>query len=637
MAILEKEILIEIGNRSKYYEKLGYEIPKIKNKRGNLTVPKGTKIFVKVEDLSKASEYKVTRICDKCGSHKQNVQFKIIIKSREHWEGKDYCRSCISTIQNSRYPDKNHCLIETHPEVAKLLKNKEDGYKVSYGSERKLEFECDKCGHSEFKMVNNVVRSGFACKICSDGISYPEKFVTHMLQQLNIEFKKQKIFSWSKNIIHDNEKLKGNKRYDFYIPSLNCIIETHGSQHYVNTFIRIGEKARSVEEEQENDEIKEKLAKENGIENYIVINCRYSELGWIKNNIVKSELNNLFNISNIDWLKCHEFACNSLIKISCELWNQGNSIEEISNLLNLSSKTTIRKYLKQGSKINWCNYDPEEIRLNSRKIPIVQLTRNGEFIKEWDCASDAIKTLNTSSSLTSVLKGRDKYYTAGGYGWMYKEEYEKCKGKIGKLKSKTPIIQLSMDGKFIREFESIKNASLHTGIKHGNIYSAYRGNSKSAGGFMWLPKERYLIKKDEIKPYTDPHFKKVIQLSKSGEFIKKWDSITNASLELDINFGNISSVCRGRTKTAGGFRWLYEDDYEKQKDSLKPLGRKSTAKKIIQLTMENEFVKEWSSITDASNELKINGISYVCNGKQKYAGGYKWMFKYDYYKDIKIN
>lgn len=55
--------------------------------------------------------------------------------------------------------------------------------------------------------------------------SYPEKFIAELLKQLNIQFTKEKIFPWSRNIAHINLKLSGNKRYDFYF-KFNSFEET---------------------------------------------------------------------------------------------------------------------------------------------------------------------------------------------------------------------------------------------------------------------------------------------------------------------------------------------------------------------------------------------------------------------------
>ncbi|PHA03009.1 hypothetical protein COE51_01310 [Bacillus pseudomycoides] len=317
----------------------------------------------------------------------------------------------------------------TYPEVAKLLLNPERGYEISYGSNRKEFFKCNECGNIESKCTFQVVTLGYSCVACSDSISYPEKMMFSILKQLGVNFEPQKTFKWSKNVICGNKKLNGSKRYDFYVEEFDCIIETHGEQHYEKGF----NKSRLLEEEQENDELKEKLAISNGIKNYIVIDARYSSLEWIKNKIIESKLSDMFDLSEINWIEAHEFSCSSLVKEVCDLWSNGiKSTLKISDLTKLHF-STVTKYLKQGVELGWCDYDPKEAmkrtgKLNGKKNKkqIVQLTIDGEFIKEWDSATDACNVLNTNgASISNVLTGKN--LTAGGFKWMYKKDFNELK------------------------------------------------------------------------------------------------------------------------------------------------------------------------------------------------------------------
>lgn len=97
------------------------------------------------------------------------------------------------------------------------------------------------------------------------------------------------------NFIHDSTtSWSDTKRYDFYLPDHNIIIETHGEQHYDDKFISYG--GRTLKEEQENDKYKEQIARDNGVKHYIVIGCRYSDNKWIKENILKSDLSKSISI-----------------------------------------------------------------------------------------------------------------------------------------------------------------------------------------------------------------------------------------------------------------------------------------------------------------------------------------------------
>ena len=49
----------------------------------------------------------------------------------------------------------------------------------------------------------------------------------------------------------------------------------------------------------------------------------------------------------------------------------------------------------------------------------------------------------------------------------------------------------------------------------------------------------------------------IIQLTKSGEFIKEWPSAREADRQLGIHQQHICQCCKGRYKSAGGFVWRY--------------------------------------------------------------------------------
>ena len=56
--------------------------------------------------------------------------------------------------------------------------------------------------------------------------------------------------------------------------------------------------------------------------------------------------------------------------------------------------------------------------------------------------------------------------------------------------------------------------------------------------------------------------------------------------------------------------------------------RKRFSKRVIQLTLDGQKIREWESVRSASRELNINhkGIVNCCNGKYKTSHGYKWKY-----------
>ena len=54
----------------------------------------------------------------------------------------------------------------------------------------------------------------------------------------------------------------------------------------------------------------------------------------------------------------------------------------------------------------------------------------------------------------------------------------------------------------------------------------------------------------------------ILQFTKNGEFVRRWDSAREVERELGIKHSNITSCLKGRYKKAGNYVWCYEKDYE---------------------------------------------------------------------------
>lgn len=59
--------------------------------------------------------------------------------------------------------------------------------------------------------------------------------------------------------------------------------------------------------------------------------------------------------------------------------------------------------------------------------------------------------------------------------------------------------------------------------------------------------------------------RKVIQMDLMGNFIKEWDKIKIAAIELHMHSAGISMCCRGILKQSGGFKWKYSQIRETDK------------------------------------------------------------------------
>lgn len=366
---------------------------KIVDSKRNILITERT--ILKNKDGSKCRAYKY--VCNDCG-------FKDGVIREFHILNRNGGCSCCGNSKSISYGIND--FYSNYPELAKYMENPEDGKKIPCHGINKIKLKCPDCGTvSSINISYYIKRGGFSCVKCGDGMTFPNKFIYNVLEQLGTHFINEKSFDWSLR-----------KRYDFYIPSLNCIIEAHGQQHYNDAGFMKNHNSNDIE----NDNIKRNLALNNGIDYYIEIDCSKSDCEFIKNNIYDSELSKLCNLSNVNWSLCNEFSSKSLVRKVCEYKRDNNELTaiQIAKIFNMSPITCV-KYLKQGSKIwDWINYDPkfETDRCNERKKVTVELFDNdisvGIFSSFNEMIDKSIKLFGfkfDDSSFRKCMKRNKKY------------------------------------------------------------------------------------------------------------------------------------------------------------------------------------------------------------------------------------
>lgn len=290
------------------------------------------------------------------------------------------------------------------PEMASMLMHHDDGYRYMSTSSAKADWVCPRC-HTPIldKVIANVKRYGLSCPVCSDGVSFGEKFVGCMLKQLGLSFLHNKAMPWSKN-----------KRYDFIISDYSMIIEVNGVQHYSRGFVfKNSIKCRSLSEEKANDVEKANLAKENGINLYIIIDVSQSSMDYIRDSIYKSRLIDIFDLSLIDWDACAKEAYTSYVISTCDLWNNGFNTLQIADML-CRDRTSVIKDLKNGSSIGLCVYEPYIGSKNQTKK--VRQIETGVVYKSLNSTK---KDGFQPWAVRLCCKNKEK--TSGGFHWEFVE------------------------------------------------------------------------------------------------------------------------------------------------------------------------------------------------------------------------
>lgn len=124
---------------------------------------------------------------------------------------------------------------------------------------------------------------------------------------------------------------------------------------------------------------------------------------------------------------------------------------------------------------------------NIKSISILQYDIEGNFIREWNSGKQYAEENNliNGTAITQCLKGKSP--SAYNSLWRYKtNDYpKKINTPIYFKNNFTPVIQYDLKGNFIREWDSILEASRFLNISKQGICNTLKKRAKSSGGFIW--------------------------------------------------------------------------------------------------------------------------------------------------------
>lgn len=311
------------------------------------------------------------------------------------------------------------------PDIAKCLHNKEDGCKYTMSYKGKLEWDCPECNNTFKESPCNVKSNRLSCPFCSDGVSYPNKFMFNSMIQIkdDLDFlEREPRLEWC---VFD---FKGKERYGIYdiyfgIDGKEYIIEMDGGIGHGNKVHKNSE--LSQEELLQVDTIKDSLATERGIK-VIRIDCNYrtdDKYSYILNNVINSELKDIVDLSKIDFDLSNRNSVNSLIVRAGELWNEGLTAGEIREILKIG-EGTVTSYLKTASEIGVCDYTIRKslARANKyKKVYCVTFDTVYDTITEGanECKTSRDSVKRCCEDNNKSVKNKDGI----SLKWMYYDDY----------------------------------------------------------------------------------------------------------------------------------------------------------------------------------------------------------------------
>jgi hypothetical protein len=133
---------------------------------------------------------------------------------------------------------------------------------------------------------------------------------------------------------------------------------------------------------------------------------------------------------------------------------------------------------------------------------------------------------------------------------------------LKKEKHKEPVVQATLDGKFVARFESMRNACDKTGVDYRSISSVCTGRTRQAKGYLWFYEREF---KEGVQMRKSARCKKVEQYTKDDKYIRTFDSVQEAAEHVGAFVTNISYACSGKIKSSKGFHWKYAKEKKEKK------------------------------------------------------------------------
>jgi hypothetical protein len=334
----------------------------------------------------------------------------------------------------------------------------------------------------------------------------------------------------------------------------------------------------------------------------------------------KNKLNN--NISNLEWMTRKE-----------------NNIHRCEGLIITTNK------------------NKPVLRIDANNNEILETYNSIELAGTWAFNNGYTKTIhNGRNSIGNCLNGLSQI--AYKFKWKYEEknnleneiwkqvilENIDMKNKqyfvsnLGRFKNRLGIImdnyKVNENG-YIRVYVYNKTYALHRLIALAFIENPENkeqvnhidGNklNNSVLNLEFVTNQENQIHKFKIG-LGNNYTRKIVQYDLEMNKIKDFNSVVEASKELNIGKSNIRGILTNYRKTAGGFIFKYlEDNNHYDPVILKPNNRN---RKVTQYDLDMNVIKIFNSIIEASKELNIhkNNIRGVITNYRKTAGGF--IFKY---------
>jgi group I intron endonuclease len=229
-------------------------------------------------------------------------------------------------------------------------------------------------------------------------------------------------------------------------------------------------------------------------------------------------------------------------------------------------------------------------------------------IRKYGTENFTVEIIDTADK-QEELNDKEVYWI--DYYKSYENGYNHCKGGNG-ISGYKPSDET-------RKLWSKLRRGVHAGEKNPNYGGKFQTEE--------VKKRMSQARKGKMTGKSHPKARAVINL----DTLEVFDTLTQACEKYNIQVGNLTQVVQrqergkhGVRKLAGGYRWMYHDEYLEKGDIVGKY-KNNHHKAVINL----DTGKIFETVKQASDYYGIDssGITKSCKGKQKTSGGYRWKYQ----------
>lgn len=174
--------------------------------------------------------------------------------------------------------------------------------------------------------------------------------------------------------------------------------------------------------------------------------------------------------------------------------------------------------------------------------PVIALTKDGTFFKEFSSCTDAAKFFHTApTSITNACKNRWSK-SSNGYIWVFKSEYNP--NNVYKYKQKGKGItcyKFNLNGDLISTFDSLDKCSLLEQIDERRILNSMR-NKTTINDFIYSTTSKICV-----SDYTITNTYKIEEYDEFGKLINKYTSYRQFCIQNGLNYSTIFPKLKAKT------------------------------------------------------------------------------------------